>query len=150
MSKEVNYTEKEDFLEEDQEIPGQKFCLLSFLSPEKVLASKDSFLFSSFVKDFEVQYKTKKLEAALENVQGDLRNFLLDLPNLTHETTPFGRSADDNVEVRRWGTPKTYPFPVKDHTDLGEALGQLDFATAAKLSGARFSFLRGGLARSRS
>ena len=89
----------------------------------------------------------KHLEAALENVQGDLRNFLLDLPNLTHETTTFGRSADDNVEVRRWGTPKTYPFPVKDHTDLGEALGQLDFATAAKLSGARFSFLRGGLAR---
>ena len=65
MSKEVNYTEKEDFLEEDQEIPGQKFCLLSFLSPEKVLAGKDSFLFSSFVKDFEVQYKTKKLEAFL-------------------------------------------------------------------------------------
>ena len=49
MSKEVNYTEKEDFLEEDQEIPGQKFCLLSFLSPEKVLASKDSFLFSSSI-----------------------------------------------------------------------------------------------------
>ena len=65
MSKEVNYTEKEDFLEEDQEIPGQKFCLLSFLSPEKVLASKDSFLFSSFVKDYEIQYKTKKLEAFL-------------------------------------------------------------------------------------
>jgi len=65
MSKEVNYTEKEDFLEEDQEIPGQKFCLLSFLSPEKVLASKDSFLFSTFVKDYEIQYKTKKLEAFL-------------------------------------------------------------------------------------
>ena len=65
MSKEVNYTEKEDFLEEDQEIPGQKFCLLSFLSPEKVLASKDTFLFSSFVKDYEIQYKTKKLEAFL-------------------------------------------------------------------------------------
>ena len=65
MSKETNYTEKEDYLEEDQEIPGQKFCLLSFLSPEKTLASKDAFLFSSFVKDYEIQYKTKKLEAFL-------------------------------------------------------------------------------------
>jgi thymidylate synthase len=65
MSKEVNYTEKEDFLDEDKEIPGQKFCLLSFLSPEKVLTSKDSSFFSSFVRDYEIQYKTKKLEAFL-------------------------------------------------------------------------------------
>jgi hypothetical protein len=56
---------REDFLEEDQEIPGQKFCLLSFLSPEKVLANKDAFFFSQFVKDYEVQYKTKKLEGFL-------------------------------------------------------------------------------------
>jgi hypothetical protein len=56
---------REDFLEEDTEIPGQKFCLLSFLSPEKVLANKDSYFFSQFVKDYEVQYKTKKLEGFL-------------------------------------------------------------------------------------
>jgi hypothetical protein len=56
---------REDFLEEDAEIPGQKFCLLSFLSPEKVLANKDSYFFSQFVKDYEVQYKTKKLEGFL-------------------------------------------------------------------------------------
>jgi seryl-tRNA synthetase len=80
-------------------------------------------------------------------VQTGLRDFLLDLPNLTHDSTPIGTSPDDNVEVRRWGTPRAFDFPVKDHTDLGEALGLLDFATAAKLSGARFSFLRGGLAR---
>ena len=61
--------------------------------------------------------------------------------------TPVGTSADDNVEVRRWGTPRTFDFPVKDHVDLGEGLGLLDFATAAKLSGARFSLLRGDLAR---
>jgi seryl-tRNA synthetase len=58
-----------------------------------------------------------------------------------------GRSADDNVELRRHGAPRTFDFPVRDHTDLGEALGLLDFATAAKLSGARFTFLRGDLAR---
>ncbi len=91
--------------------------------------------------------ETKRLEGELDRVQREVRDFLLDLPNLTHASTPVGKSADDNVEVRRWGTPRTFDFPVKDHTDLGEALGLLDFATAAKLSGARFSFLRGELAR---
>ena len=89
----------------------------------------------------------KELERELENVQAKLRDFLLELPNVTHPTTPVGRSADDNVEARRHGAPRTFDFPVKDHTDLGEALGMLDFATAAKLSGARFTFLRGDLAR---
>src|SRR5690349_14088156 len=89
----------------------------------------------------------KGLERELDDVQARLRAFLLDLPNVTHETTPVGRSADDNVELRRHGTPRAFDFPVRDHTDLGEALGLLDFATAAKLSGARFTFLRGDLAR---
>ncbi len=89
----------------------------------------------------------KRLETELERVQAGVRDFLLDLPNLTHASTPEGGGADDNVEVRRWGTPRTFDFPVRDHTDLGEALGLLDFATAARLSGSRFSFLRGGLAR---
>ncbi len=80
-------------------------------------------------------------------MQNALRDFLLGLPNITHASVPEGRSADDNVEVRRWGTPRRFEFAVRDHTDLGEGLGLLDFATAAKLSGARFSFLRGDLAR---
>ena len=53
-----------------------------------------------------------------------LRDFLLELPNLTHSSTPVGRSADDNAEVRRSGAPRTFEFPVKDHTDLGELMGQ--------------------------
>jgi seryl-tRNA synthetase len=91
--------------------------------------------------------ETKRLKGELEHVLEAQRDFLLDLPNLTHATTPIGRSADDNVEVRRWGTPRAFEFTPRDHTDIGEALGLLDFATAAKLSGARFSFLRGDLAR---
>jgi hypothetical protein len=67
---------REDFLEEDAEIPGQKFCLLSFLSPEKVLASKDAFFFSQFVKDYEVQYKTKKLEGFLVDTVRSVNNKL--------------------------------------------------------------------------
>ena len=89
----------------------------------------------------------KRQESELQLVQTQLRDFLLDLPNLTHSSTPVGMSADDNVEIRRWGTPPVFDFPAKDHTDLGEGLGLLDFATAAKMSGARFSFLRGDLAR---
>jgi seryl-tRNA synthetase len=91
--------------------------------------------------------EVKRLEGALEDVQARLRAFLLDLPNLTHESTPVGRSEADNVEVRRVGQPRDFSFAARDHVELGEALGLLDFATAAKLSGARFSFLRGGLAR---
>jgi len=89
----------------------------------------------------------KELESALDRVQRELRDYLLELPNLAHHSTPIGTSAEENVEVRRWGTPRTFDFPVRDHTDLGEALGLLDFATATKLSGSRFSFLRGDLAR---
>jgi seryl-tRNA synthetase len=91
--------------------------------------------------------EVKRLEGELERVQGDQRDFMLNLPNVTHDSTPVGTAADDNVEVRRWGTPPEFHFKPKDHTDLGEALGLLDFATAAKLAGARFSFLRGDLAR---
>ena len=91
--------------------------------------------------------QAKRLEGELDRVQGELRDFLLNLPNLTHSSVPVGRSSDDNLEVRRWGTPRAFGFPVRDHTDIGEGLGLLDFATAAKLSGARFTFLRGALAR---
>ncbi len=89
----------------------------------------------------------KALERELDSVQANLRDFLLELPNVTHASTPLGRSAEDNVEVRRHGAPRTFDFAVRDHTDLGETLGLLDFATASKLSGARFTFLRGDLAR---
>ncbi|MFZ2853375.1 MAG: serine--tRNA ligase [Rhodocyclaceae bacterium] len=73
--------------------------------------------------------------------------FLAQIPNLPHESVPAGKSEADNVETKRWGTPRTYDFTVRDHVDLGEALGQLDFATAAKIAGARFSLMKGPLAR---
>ena len=91
--------------------------------------------------------QVKALEGELDRVQRDLRDFLLVLPNLTHASTPEGKSSDDNVEVRRWGEPRAFDFAPKDHTDVGEGLGLLDFETAAKLSGARFSLLRGGLSQ---
>jgi seryl-tRNA synthetase len=89
----------------------------------------------------------KANEVALGALQEKLNAFLRTIPNIPRAEVPEGRSSDDNVEVRRWGTPRTFDFAVKDHVDVGEGLGGLDFETAAKLSGARFSVLRGPLAR---
>jgi seryl-tRNA synthetase len=82
----------------------------------------------------------------LEAIQSELNEMLLQVPNLPHESVPVGADETGNVEVRRWGTPRQFDFPVKDHVDLGAPLG-LDFDTGARLSGARFTFLRGPVAR---
>jgi seryl-tRNA synthetase len=89
---------------------------------------------------------TKK-QSTLEEIQAQLQNYHLEIPNLPHSSVPVGKSEDDNVEIRRWGEPKQYAFEPKDHVDLGESLDMMDFAAAAKLSGARFVVLRGQLAR---
>jgi seryl-tRNA synthetase len=89
----------------------------------------------------------QSLEAKLLELQAKLQDFLLLIPNLPHASVPLGGSAEDNAEVRRHGTPRQFDFPVKDHVDVGEGLGMLDFATATKISGARFSLMTGALAR---
>ena len=83
----------------------------------------------------------------LEGIQQELDALLLSMPNLPAESVPVGESEDENVEVRRWGTPRSFDFDVKDHVALGEQHGYLDFETAAKLSGARFALMRGPIAR---
>lgn len=85
-------------------------------------------------------------EQTLTALQAEFEDFLGSVPNVPHASVPEGRSEDDNLEVRRWGTPRAAEG-AKDHADLGEALGLMDFAAAAKLTGARFTVLRGGLAR---
>ena len=89
----------------------------------------------------------KANEAKLGAVQEMLNTFLRTIPNIPRADVPQGKSADDNVEVRRWGTHRHFNFDIRDHVDIGEALGGIDFDTAAKLSGARFSVLKGGVAR---
>jgi seryl-tRNA synthetase len=88
----------------------------------------------------------KAQEAKLADIQARLASLLLNAPNLPHASVPAGRSAEDNVEVRRWGEPRAFDFPVRDHVDVGAPLG-LDFDTAAKLSGSRFALMRGQVAR---
>jgi seryl-tRNA synthetase len=91
----------------------------------------------------------EKLETAknkLTEVQNQIDEIELTLPNIPHESVPDGASEDENVEVLKWGNPRSFDFEIKDHVDLGENLG-LDFKSAAKISGARFSVIKGDLAK---
>ena len=89
----------------------------------------------------------KQLETHLGEIQHDFNAFLSVIPNQPHESVPAGKSEADNVEVRKVGEVPKFDFEVKDHVSIGEGLGGLDFEVAAKISGARFSLLKGGLAR---
>ncbi|MBZ0105548.1 MAG: serine--tRNA ligase [Sulfuricella denitrificans] len=89
----------------------------------------------------------KAAEEKLGFIQIRMQELLSNIPNLPHESVPVGKSEADNVEVRRVGTPRSFDFEVRDHVDVGEGLKQLDFATAGKISGARFTLLRGQMAR---
>jgi seryl-tRNA synthetase len=80
-------------------------------------------------------------------VQSQLDALLQGIPNIPDSSVPEGQNEDDNIEVRRWGTPKTFDFKVKDHVDLGANLGGLDFDTAAKITGSRFAKMSGSIAR---
>jgi seryl-tRNA synthetase len=89
----------------------------------------------------------KANEEALAALQERYNAFVAVIPNLPHESVPVGGDETGNVEVLRWGTPRRFEFPVKDHVAIGEALGGLDFETAVKISGSRFTLMKGGIAR---
>jgi len=86
-------------------------------------------------------------EAALETLQQQLTELQLGLPNLLQPGVPDGRDESDNIEIRRWGTPRGFDFQPCDHVDLGNGSGLLDFEAAGRISGARFAVMRGSLAR---
>ena len=86
-------------------------------------------------------------DQALAAVQGELDAWMLGLPNLLHDSVPEGRDENSNVELRRWGAPRDFDFEVRDHVDVGAALGMLDFEAAGRISGARFAVLKAGVAR---
>ena len=87
--------------------------------------------------------KLKALEADAAAVEEEMNAFLLGVPNVPHSSVPVGKDSNDNPVVRKWGEPKTFGFSPKEHTELGEKLGILDFERAGKISGARFSLLMG-------
>tara|TARA_R110002049_G_scaffold23726_12_gene84144 strand:+ start:559 stop:1836 length:1278 start_codon:yes stop_codon:yes gene_type:complete len=97
------------------------------------------------VKDF--GDKLEAAESSLSVVQAELRDIELGLPNLLQDDVPDGRDEAQNVEIRSWGTPGSFDFDVRDHIELGEKSGLLDFDSAARISGSRFAVMHGGLAR---
>jgi len=106
---------------------------------------EDTSAIMAQVGDLGAQLDAKKAELAelLQQING----LAMSVPNLPDESVPVGADENDNVEVRRWGTPKVFDFEVKDHLDLGEALGGLDFKSAVKITGSRFIIMRGQIAR---
>ena len=98
----------------------------------------------------EIAEKAKSVEARVNELENDFRSILVSVPNLPHESVPVGKDESDNLEVRRWGTPRDFSaegFDPKDHVDIGTSLGILDQERAAKVTGARFSVLSGMGAR---
>jgi seryl-tRNA synthetase len=95
----------------------------------------------------EVGDRIKGFDADLKGLDARIDERLLQIPNLPHESVPVGASAEDNVEVRRWGEPRRFDFPPKTHDELGEALGLLDFERAARIAKSRFTVLWGAAAR---
>ncbi|MEL4201843.1 serine--tRNA ligase [Plesiomonas shigelloides] len=98
----------------------------------------------------EVASMGSELDAAkveLDQLQEELRGIALSIPNIPSDEVPTGKDENDNQEVRRWGTPRQYDFDVRDHVDLGDIAGGMDFAAGAKLSGARFVVLKGQIAK---
>lgn len=95
----------------------------------------------------ELGEQLKQHEDKLSDIQGQLDSLLMEIPNAPHDSVPDGNSEDDNLEVKRWGEPKRFDFEIKDHVDLGEQLGLIDFQTAVKVTSSRFVIMKAGIAK---
>ncbi len=95
----------------------------------------------------EVSERIKGLDEELKGVDGRIRDLLLNIPNIPHSSVPVGEGEEDNVEVRRWGEPRSFDFEPLNHWDIGETLGIVDFERASRIAGARFSLMKGAGAR---
>jgi len=91
--------------------------------------------------------RLKVAQGELEEIRSQMLTLTQGIPNVPHESVPAGNSEDDNVEAATWGEPRVFDFEPKDHVDLGDALGGLDFETATKITGSRFVVMKGALAR---
>ncbi|MBF0265622.1 MAG: serine--tRNA ligase [Gammaproteobacteria bacterium] len=120
-----------------------------------IAKSKGEDASEALVAVAKVSESLKENEANLKQLLDEINQWLMGIPNIPHESVPQGSNEDDNVVIRTWGEPNAFVFDVKDHADLGEQMGDgwnalgglMDFESAAKLSGSRFSVLKGSLAR---
>jgi seryl-tRNA synthetase len=132
------YTSKET-LQQRRNAANEEMKRVAKAAPQELEASRAQMR--------EVSQSIKEQEKRLGLVEAELERILLPVPNLPDASVPLGKGPEDNLEVRRWGQPPRFLFTPKQHFELGEALGMLDFERAAKVSGARFVFYRGALAR---
>ena len=114
---------------------------------EALRAERNQLTRMDLVKGKEIKSQLKKLEPELKEVELQFTEKLNQVPNLCSPKAPLGKNEKDNVEVRKWGKPKKFDFPAKDHLEIGKNLGILDFETGAKVSGSQFYFLYGDGAR---
>ena len=114
---------------------------------EALRAERNGLTRMDLVKGKKIKVELKKLEPELKETESKLKDALWLIPNPASPKTPLGKSEKDNVEVRKWGEPKKFDFPAKDHLELGKNLGILDFSTGAKVTGSQFYFLYGDGAR---
>ncbi|MFY9316131.1 MAG: serine--tRNA ligase [Burkholderiales bacterium] len=141
---------RKDIQTTTEQLQAQRNSLSKQIGQAK--AKKDEALATALLAQAaEFGDRLKQIEVQNDLVQARLREFVALIPNLPHESVPAGDSPEQNVEVRRWSPdksgPKQFDFAPKDHVDLGAGLGGLDFDTAAKLAGARFAVMKGGVAR---
>ncbi len=132
--------------EEIQARRNQRSKLIGDLKAKKT-PDNDPELTRLMAEAASVGLDVKHHEADLAKLQDDLKSLLAIVPNIPHESVPSGTSPESNAEQRRWGEPRKFDFPVKDHVDVGAGLGGLDFETGARLAGARFAVMRGEIAR---
>ena len=127
-----------------QELQNQRNTASKAIGQAKARGEDTAPLLSE-VSEFGDQLK--ETEAQLDAIQQDLNSLLLTIPNIPHASVPIGKDENDNVEVRRVGVPVQFDFQAKDHVELGQQLGMMDFEAAAKISAARFTVMSGPLAR---
>ncbi|MBI1282714.1 MAG: serine--tRNA ligase [Thiobacillus sp.] len=136
-------------IRKDQELKAEKNKLAKMIGQLRAAGHgpDDPEIGELMGKSVGLSAEEKKLEGEWQILQAEINDFLMGVPNLPHESVAPGKDETANVEVSRWGTPRSLDFPVRDHVDLGEGLGQLDFAAAVKITGSRFSVMKGPLAR---
>ncbi len=137
-------TQRKSLQEKTQELQSKRN---QFAKQVGMAKSKGEDVTALLAENQNVGDTLKQSEIALEDIQQQLLDFQLRIPNQLHSSVPEGKSEDDNVEIRKWGTPKTFDFTPKDHVDLGARENLMDFEAASRLSGARFVVLRGKLAK---
>jgi seryl-tRNA synthetase len=136
--------ERKDLQVRTQELQNQRNTQSKSIGQAKAKGGDIAPLLDAVAK---IKQELEGAEQRLSVLQDELHGLLAGVPNIPHDSVPTGTDEKDNIEVRRWGEPRAFAFEVRDHVDVGAALGGLDFESAAKVTGSRFAFLHGPLAK---